>query len=68
MWADYMYSKEARLKDYFLLLKIDQLVDSTNGHVYITFIDAYLDFSSMFCVGVRLRPHNIHHTTRFLLL
>ncbi|XP_062103104.1 uncharacterized protein LOC133814122 [Humulus lupulus] len=47
---DFIDLNKACPKDYFPLLRIDHLVDSTAGHEILNFMDAYLGYNRLACI------------------
>ena len=47
MCVDYTDLNRACLKDSFLLLKIEQLIDSTIGNKLLSFMDAFLGYNQI---------------------
>ena len=47
MCVDFTDLNKICLKDSFLLLRIDQLVDSTAGHKLLMFMDAFLGYNQI---------------------
>ena len=47
MCVDFTDLNQACLKDSFLLPRIDQLVDSIDGHKLLTFMDAFSGYNQM---------------------
>ena len=45
MCVDFTDLNKAYLKDSFPLQRIDQMVDSTAGHKFLTFIDAFSGYN-----------------------
>ena len=50
---DYTDLNKACPKDSFPILRIDQLVDATIGHEFLSFMDAYLVYNQ-----IRMSPEN----------
>ena len=50
---DYTDLNKACPKDSFPILRIDQLVDATMGHEFLSFMDAYLAYNQ-----IRMSPEN----------
>ena len=47
MFMDFMNLNKASPKDSFSLPRIDQLVDSTDGHKLLTFVDAFSGYNQI---------------------
>ena len=55
---DYIDLNKACLKDCFPLPRIDQLVDSTSGHVLLSFMDAFSGYNQ-----IKMDPADEVHTS-----
>ena len=58
MFVDYTDLNKACPTDYFPLLRINQLVDSTAGHATLSFMDAFSSYNQ-----IRMDPKDEVHTS-----
>lgn len=58
MYINFIDLNKAYLKDCFLILGIDQLVESTSNHALLSFMNAFLGYNQ-----IRMEPKDKVHTS-----